>query len=258
MTLTRPLFGLTALIITTSTVSACSDDTSTPGDPYADAVRLDAPLAYVRFQDAAVTDVLGRAQVERHGVTIVDGPTGIGARAGAFNGADWISIGEDWQRILGESPTGSFEAWVQFAPESGYVGIVSSDVTPGKGWVAISAMTGTVAYGRYFEDPSSGPASPVATPLAYPGDFSIASPVTEGVFHHVVATFGSRNVFYVDGVQVGTYSIALRLTDWQRIVVGAGSTSGVSASHAKIAEVAIYGGPLTPSQVLAHYNARGK
>jgi hypothetical protein len=221
-------------------------------------VLADAPLAYVRFA-CTVADVTGHAQIQRTGVTIVTGPAGIGANAGAFTGVDWVSIEEDWASLLGTNgAAGSLEAWVLLGAQSAQEdAIISTDLGAEPSWLAIFASAQGIAFSNY-DHPLPVPNMDAGPPQAYPGPSPMVHAGTDQQFHHVVGTFGSagcRMTFYLDGVEVATNDDCVNIAAWPRILIGASSNQGENAVHAAIADVAVYGVALSAARVLAHYEA---
>lgn len=85
-----------------------------------------------------------------------------------------------------------------------------------------------------------------------PSDFS-PNTITDGVWQHFVFTFDNslatnKGKFYKNGVQIAGKNMSVG-TAWNVFNVTANSAAGL------IAEVAIYGGALSASQVQTHYSA---
>jgi len=90
--------------------------------------------------------------------------------------------------------------------------------------------------------------------------FGFSSVVTDGSWHHLVFVHtASSRVLYVDGVLDATsYSSAASLTDstLADFELGAGIAGGYGFFNGLMQDVALYGYPMTATQVQTHYQAR--
>ncbi|WP_431929876.1 LamG-like jellyroll fold domain-containing protein [Nonomuraea jabiensis] len=123
---------------------------------------------------------------------------------------------------------------------------------------------------------ASGPMLYVGTDGKLRGSFdTVASPITstsavnDGQWHHVALTVsGTAQTLYLDGAQIGTLSG--QVSTWrEHASAGNGitnpalspavpATAGAFPFQGQLDEVAVYGAPLTATEVQAHYQARAE
>lgn len=131
----------------------------------------------------------------------------------------------------------TYSAWVYRGSGSGYKAIMSSGSL--ETWLGVEYSTGDLRLhlsGGGYLDTSSGA-------------------LTNGTWHHVVATYNGSVAIYVDGVsqslsQTGTLSSPPQ----SNITIGKHATSSTNYWFGKIDEVSIYNRALTSSEILALYN----
>ena len=253
----RPaIFACVVLLAALTTAAGWAD--------YAAEVQKDAPVAWLRFQDAsagdgaAAKDAAGaHAGTYRGAVAIEAGPAGIGGKAARFDGkSGYVEIANHKDFALN---TISVECWFRStqgwtAPNwpasatlvsKGTEGAASSD------WV----LLGGSAAGRQ--------GCAMARPGPKPGaDAVTASPenLTDGTWHHVVWTRAGdgQTRLYVDGTLVTSVKDSGgTITNDRPIQIGGDPWLKGKFLDGALAEVAIYKTALDESRVAAHVKAAG-
>jgi hypothetical protein len=236
----RRLFGaLIALAISWPTVVAAQ---------YQATVLADAPVAYYRFEEVAGTSALDSSG-NGHTGTYTNGP--LLAQAGlpqlglavSFDGInDHVmtqrTVATDftlelWLRTTATSPAGT-QAYEG-------AGLLWSDVGGGANDFVLAALNDRAAFFT---------GNPDTTVIG-------ATPLNDGLWHHVVATraMGGVKQLYVDGVLLATGSTnGSPLTAQPQIMVAA-NTLDSRYFKGMVDEVAYYTSVLSPVRIQAHYAA---
>lgn len=224
-----------------------------PNDAYGAAVHADSPRIYWRLGESSGTVAADAGGALSNGA-IVGGPA-LGRPGAIDNPNTAIGFNEagGGQYVTSDdafvNPTVySEEAWFRTTTGGGKImGFGCSQASPSNCYDRhIYLRTdGQLAFGTY-----TGQMNIIAT--------SSPVPYTDGQWHHVVATQSAAGMkLYVDGALVGTdpQTSAEAYTGW--LHVGGDNTwdnSGVWF-NGEIDEVALYLHELSPSRVLAHYQA---
>ncbi len=227
---------------------------SPPADSYPAAVMADRPLAYWRLGER--TGLLARDASSGHHADIYRnvGLGKPGALAGDPDTAFWFTAGYfSWVEAPPDLPAPgeafSVEAWARLAeaPDTHRALVGSLAVDPPRGfrlqvspqgrwefWVAGQAGLGVV----------TGPAA------------------TKGVWAHIVGTWdGAVQRLFVNGVLAGQRTAAYEPATGWPVRLGADSLEGgagligTAFFDGDLDEVALYGRPLNPERVAAHYGA---
>jgi PKD repeat protein len=231
---------------------------------YANQVETDGPTAYWRLGETTGTTAYSAVGV----TNLAEGAGITRGVAGAIAGDPAVTANGTTTGIAATTATVaappannlSVEAWVRTTSTAGGVIAQFGDSATGANTVSDRGLYvdngGRVSFGVTRQ---SGGATPTTTYTA------VRSPaaVTDGTWHHVVATIGTGGAtLYVDGASVATNSALTTantrlssgywmlgrgaLTGWQN----APTSSDLAGS---IDEVAIYPVALTPAQVAQHY-----
>ncbi|WP_051684390.1 PKD domain-containing protein [Blastococcus sp. URHD0036] len=237
---------------------------ATATSAYANQVRADGPTAYWRLGETT-----GSTAYSAVGTTTLTEGAGISrGAAGAVAGDPAVTANGTTTGIAATSTTVTappandltVEAWVRTTSTAGGVVAQFGDSASGANTVSDRGLYvdsgGRISFGVTRQ---SGGATPTTTYTA------VRSPaaVTDGTWHHVVATIGTGGArLYVDGASVATNSALTTantrlgtgywmlgrgtLTGWQN-APASGNLAG------SIDEVAVYPFALTPAQVAQHY-----
>ena len=221
---------------------------------YTQSVAADAPLAYWRLDDPALSttavDATGHGNAGTYAGTVTKGVAGAIANdpdtAVTLDGTSGrIEVGSKFP-FLGKAPF-TLEAWIKPAVLDGeYRGVVSNESsTPSgrQGYLVYVQQTQGSGFERWADNASD--------PTV------VAGVVQTGRWFHVVGTFdGNLLTYYVNGVQrsthVGDISIVAQTSSFM-IGTLLSETSG-SNFAGTIDEVAVYDHALSARCVLAHYN----
>jgi len=212
---------------------------------YSTTVLADTPIAYYRLDESSGTSVTDYSG---------NGYTGTLSGSGTIQGVAGAIVGDsDTAYTFNNSgevtatvtslPTGSatwsIEAWINYPSSNSFLSVA----------VCIGTFT-SLACGFIGLD-NTGHAQ-VGTSG---GNHSASSVLSTNTWHHFVGTYnGSTMLLYVDGVQVVSTSQSLSLTG-ATISIASVTGSLHDTFKGSIDEVAIYNAVLTPTRVVAHYQA---
>jgi hypothetical protein len=236
--------------VTTPGGTATSDSDFTVGGPptggrYRDAVLADGPVGYWRLAETSgyAQDETGIAGLGRYVNGVTRGVPGAlrtdDDPAARFDGVDdYVSIGHSSALNVGDSF--SYELWFTRGTAQG-----TSQRLLHKG--AGPAALGFGANNKLVLLPGGAGVATTA---------SSAGPITDQLWHHVVATKSGAGVrLYVDGVDVTAVGTDTTMTASTTALNIARATSGSGYANADIDEVAIYPVPLSAERVRAHFEA---
>jgi PKD repeat protein len=236
-----------------ATISVTADG-NTPTTSYSTAVLADDPVNYWPLNDTAgstsydwagASDLTVNSPVTRGVGGALVGQTATAARFPGTNNGFAASS----ERISGPQTFG-IEAWFKTTSTSGgkIVGFGNN-------------RTGTSTnYDRHVYMLPSG----AITFGVYPGSsqtINSSKTYNDGQWHHVVAGLGSDGMtLYIDGVRVAARTDITSAQDYTGYWRIGGDTpwAGATWFNGDIDEVAIYGAPLTRSEVQGHYVASGR
>lgn len=236
--------------------------------PYAQTVLRDKPLVYLQFEDLSSTaNNATRDSARKNRGTVAgkllagDGVPGTGGQAATFDGRSTVvTIADDGTFKLDSL---SVEFWMRskqsfddiFWPGSA---TLVSKATPGAGtsdWT-INAASSTAGedQGRLLAE--SGPAGKTS-------DLYLYSPTTQRLnddrWHHIVWTRSAEgaNRLYIDGLPAASGDDGGgRISNGRSIQIGGDTVhEGARYFAGQIDEVAVYGSPLSPDRVRAHFAA---
>jgi hypothetical protein len=235
---------------------------------YMGTVLGDNPVAYYRLGETGSTTAIDSASSPHNGTAgtgvALGGATGTLAgdanKAATFTGTDYhSSIAIDSNTAIDFANTSSFslEAWIK--PTADWGMIMAKEVNvPRTGYMFSTQHYGDTA-GIYFEADSGG---------SYIYEYaSGATSVTDGNWHHVVATYGGAGAgsinLYMDGalctsdVHNPATTLTGSISNITPLQIGDRfeGTGGDYFFTGAIDEVAIYGAALSAEQVYAHYRA---
>lgn len=227
-------------------------------DPYSSAVLADNPVSYWRFQETSGTTATDQQGLNAGdiigGVTLGQPGINAGETAYGFDGSSGrvdLTTSPNLTRLNPGSQI-TVEAWIK-------VGVTLSsgksivryrdDVNPDSGYGLI--LTGSAAP-QFYTASSSNTTYSVTGPTS----------VNDGQWHHVVGVKDAAGVrVYVDAVLVGSVSgtLPIYITGTPDAAIGEDGTNLNPNFYfpGSIAEVAVYGQGLSPSQVAGHYVASG-
>lgn len=247
-----------------------ADDDADCSNPSAAEYLADSPVGFWKLNEAAgATSFLDSSGNGNHGASSgvrapISGVPGQVCTAASFDGAannttsDVIQVPTHASiNILNNF---SVEAWVSWNGTAGLQNVVAKprrdDGSPGSGW----------QLGVFDGIPFMGAITTQAIVVAGGGPAfgSTGSPLSSGVFHHLVGTFSSSAIsIYVDG-----NFVASRATNGANVLtagppaalnIGREFATGTSLSNrgfsGVIDEVAVYNTVLNSNRVLAHYDA---
>ena len=236
-----------------ATITAVADG-SGQSTSYSTAVLADAPLNYWPINDTAGTtsyDWAGASDLTFNGSAsrgVSGALVGQTATAGRFPGAN-NSFAASSERVDGPQKFG-VEAWFKTTTTAGgkIVGFGNQKTGVSGSYDRHIYMqpNGTVTFGVY-----PGSSQTISSSKAY----------NDGQWHHVAAGLGADGMtLYVDGVRVGAradITSAQSYAGYWR-VGGDNGWAGSTWFSGDIDEVAVYGAPLTRSQVQSHFVASGR
>ncbi len=211
---------------------------------YASTVLADSPVAYWRMGDSAgttLTDEQASYNAPLTG-TYTLGATGLinndPDTSVNFNGGQAVVAHGGWA-----TPTMSIECWVKPTSVSGTTVCLSLPFGFSANCLEVGPSSGTwigrVRTGGSLWTQSGGP-----------------TPAVGVTFHLVVTTDGSFMNLYVNGSPVGPVGISPGNVEINEGNIHIGRVSGFGQNFlGDIDEVAIYLSALSPTRVLAHYNA---
>jgi hypothetical protein len=220
--------------------------------PYRSAVLDDAPLAYLRFGEAAgaitAADEMNRIDgtYPGSGVTLAI-PGALGGdpnTALALGGISTVKFaaGADFLGLAAFS----VEIWAKGDKES-YGFIIDHEAYPRHGWSLFAGDTGL-----YFE--RWGASDHAAS--------TSASPFADGAWHHVVGTWdGTVLRTYVDGALVNANAEVTTRIDESAGEWSVGGQNCVCTANfftGALDELAIYDVALTPEHIANHFHAAGR
>lgn len=228
------------------------------GPTYSTVVLADAPLAYYRLGEASGTALLDSSgNTGRNGV--YTGAPALGSpgllatevdTCVTFNGSSQFATvpWAAWQN----SASFTVEAWIR-STGSGIRSIVDRDHYGDRRAWQFRLVNGSLEFLRVSD--ATGSISVITA--------SAAGSLTDGLPHHVVATYDGTNVrLYIDGVLRQTTAMAggiLQPASATLLSIGANrsnSDDGPSAFFlGSVDEVALYGAELSAARVAAHYAA---
>lgn len=215
---------------------------------YAATVLADSPLAYWRLGDGltfVAADSSGNSRDSSYGTTS-GGAAGllIGDADGCRDSVGCTIADAAWMNVNSIS----LELWVNLNAANFNKGLFSRFNTGGgQDWLIWMNVTGTGKIGVRFINAAGSQVN-----------LEWSTTPTPGTTYHVVATYTSGSaILYINGVAVDTQT---SLTGNLRqsacaIDVGTYSSGGTFGANSKFDEAAIYDGVLSPTRVLAHYNA---
>jgi hypothetical protein len=214
-------------------------------DPYVAEVLADGPLAYYRFEDATDTnfakDEVGAhpANVTQKGVTF--GGAGVRGRGALFDGNARLDIGDAFD-FAGKQPF-ALEVWVRTTTSQlgGELFHKRDESVPNdfKGYILYQGGDGTPHFEGWGVDLSARSDDPLPASFAH---------VVLSVSY---ATGKGNATLYVNAQPAnhGGFDNVIDLADTPQHLVMGRTFLGV------LDEAAIYGKPLSPDRILAHYRA---
>ncbi len=235
-------------------------------DQYARQVKQDRPLAWWRFQDpdsspnsSAKDETGSHPGAYRGGVSLEDGPPGVGRRAARFDGkTGYVEIPH--QEDLSPSAI-SVEFWFKTAQklDEPYWPASATFITKATAGAASAdwcIVGGSAAAGR-----NQGRLIAASGPAGAADDAKLVSRgrLNDGDWHHVVWTRSTAGecALYVDGQLLAlTTDGGGPITNRRPIQVG-GETllEGGKYLDGSVAEVTIYARALPPERIVAHFEA---
>ncbi len=213
----------------------------TIGKTYQDIVLSDSPVVYARLGES----------------------TGSVAKNLGTNGIDGTYLGGYTLAQTG-AITGSLDTSTTFNGSTGYVNFGNSasvQLSNGTMEAWFKTTDGAGSYKAIFAKQNAFGLFISSSSLLFEdwigGDRTTSTAVNNNVWHHVVATFQSGvpsgTLVYIDGVLKLTTQMTIS-NQTISLMVGSGN-SGAQYIAGTIQEVALYNTILTPTQILAHYNA---
>jgi len=228
------------------------------GDPYADQVMADAPLAFYRLDESSGT-VAHDASGNKHDCNFVGGVSfgAKGALAKDSNAAvtfDGVTGHVDCGQLFDFAGTSSYtiEMWLNPTIDGQYRGVFGKNVfdvdagTSGTGMHAyISSLQPDAGDNHLtFERLANAQTKESAYSLGIPS----------ATWMHVVAIYDGSNVrLYIDAALGGSTPAPSSLPTTTAPFVF-GTATSYTPFNGAIDEVAIYAAALPPNRVLAHYN----
>jgi hypothetical protein len=228
------------------------------GSAYAAQVLQDSPLAYWRFDEKSGTtavDSSGHGHDGQYvGAVTLGQPGAIAGDPGTAVGFDgktaWMDAGDVFP-FPGNAPC-SLEAWVKPVTDSEYHAVISRN--DGQG--------GTTSGYLIYIEPAADPAYVDFAHYLFSGgnqqhDIDTSSgTIGTSDFTHIVAVYdGTTLSLYLNGQPVGSTAGTISTPATQNpFAVGAESGGAIAWFNGPIDEVAVYGTPLSPARIQAHYN----
>jgi hypothetical protein len=233
------------------------------GSVYAATVKQDAPLAYWRVDEPSGTVALDHTG-HGHDASYVGGVT-LRAAGAILNDPDTaITLDGTTGHVDASDPdAGDAFAFLGTAPMSLEAWVLPTGLTP--------------SYQRVFShepvtSPREGYLMYVRSTNGDPSTFSLerwsdggvdqcptTAPVTEGTWHHLVATYdGTTSTVYLDGTVVAaSASVRPLFSATASLLMGLG-TYDPAPFTGSLDEIAIYDASLSAARVTAHYHASGR
>jgi hypothetical protein len=241
----------TADALTSPTTDATTDGAPAetgPPDPYGDVVRVDAPVAWFRFEES-VTEVDAKDSAGAHTGKLVSGPMGFGATGisgrGISTPATGTPAGFSLGNVLGFDGTKSFslEVWVKPAPRPGghylFTKRESASGSGFNGWLLYLLEVGTPRFENWGTDLFAAGTSPIPSgwvhivaTVAFDGATSSAKMFVNGLLQPTATAAGNQ--------PTPATSVPLEI---------------LSKFLGDADELAIYDKALSAERIVAHYEA---
>jgi hypothetical protein len=242
-----------------STVEAASPETSASdapittdsgGSAYTAAVLADAPVAYLKLDDASGTTARSYIQggpnaIYMGGITLgAAGATADGNAAATFDNTGWLDFGEVFP-FNGTAPY-SLEIWMKPTLVDDSTRFVfdrgPAQAPPGEGYTVYFGGTYLLA----------------ARTTAAAGEFGYASamgPPKANMWTHLVVTYDGTNRLYLDSILVGSQPAGAIGISAGRLAIGNLARGQFNKFVGSFDEVAIYDKALSGARIGAHFVA---